>query len=81
MKNYKIQDKEAIDLLEKLEISFNLVDLSNCSLMFKLKTKITRIDKTPTLVLNNRKIEGIKNIKMYCTKLKSFHQVRFDHVG
>jgi hypothetical protein len=69
-KNYKTQDKEAMDLLEKLGIPFNLVDLSNCSLMFKLKAKIIRINETPTLVLSNRKIKGIQNIKEALHEIK-----------
>lgn len=77
MKNYKMQDKEAMDLLEKLGIHFNLVDLSNCSLVFKLKTKITRINETPTLVLNNTKIKGIQNIKEALHEIKvSYRNLR-----
>jgi hypothetical protein len=69
-KDYNVQDREAIELLENLEVPFNLVDLTNCSRIFRLKAKVARINDTPTLVLSKRRIKGIQNIK------KALHEIK-----
>jgi len=61
--NYKPEDQEAASLLKEAEIAYKLVDLSYCSFMVRLKARVQRIDETPTLILNNKKIRGIGDIK------------------
>lgn len=60
--DYLPEDQEAINLLKQTEVTYELVDLTICSFTTRLKARINGI-KTPTLVLNGRKIIGIQNIK------------------
>lgn len=63
---YLEEDREAIEFLTQRGIKFNLIDLSNCPLSFRLKAKIARINKTPTLVLDDgTKLKGVQRIKEY----------------
>ncbi len=68
--NYTSEDKAVIDLLEEAKIAYELVDLSDCPFSVQLKAKILGINKTPTLLLNNRKIKGVQNIK------QALHQIK-----
>jgi len=70
LQNYKAEDQEAIDILKEAGVVFKLVDLSICSFTTRLKAKMSRIDRTPTLVLNDRKIRGIANIKKALQEIK-----------
>jgi len=66
---YSEEDEEAIELLKSKNVSFDLIDLSNCSLVFKIKAKLKGINSTPTLILEGgAKLKGIKQIKAYFEK-------------
>jgi hypothetical protein len=56
------QDQEVIDILNQTQIPYKLVDLCYCRFITRLKARISGI-KTPTLILNERKIIGVENIK------------------
>ena len=63
---YLDEDREAIEFLTEKGIKFNLVDLSRCPFTVKLRAKITGVNKTPTLVLDDgTKLKGIQQIKEY----------------
>jgi len=62
MVNYLPEDQEAIDLLKQPNLAYRLVDLNACPFMARVKARIIGI-RTPTLVLNGRKIVGVENIK------------------
>ena len=58
------EDMEAIEFLNGKNVSFNLIDISDRSFMTRLQAKITGINKTPTLILDNRiRLKGIEEIK------------------
>jgi len=60
------EDEEALTELKTKNTTFNLVDLSTCTFETRLKARMTGINKTPTLILDDRtKIEGINQIKEY----------------
>lgn len=64
MRYFTPEDKDAIEYLKQKGISFNLIDLSDCSFKTILKAKIGGINQTPTLTLDdNTRIKGIKQIK------------------
>ena len=66
LSNYTPEDEEALTNLRNKGVSFSLVDLSSCPLESKLTAKMSRINRTPTLVLDDgTKIEGIDRIKEY----------------
>lgn len=66
MRKYTLEDEEAIKYLTSNGFSFDLIDLSDCSSGTKLKAKISRINKTPSLILDNgTKIKGIEQIREY----------------
>ena len=47
------EDQRAIEFLKEKGVKFELIDLSKCSLIMKLKAKINGVNKTPTLVLDD----------------------------
>ena len=58
------EDKNALEFLEQKRVSFNLIDLSECSIMKRLQAKLSRINKTPTLILDDgTKLKAIEQIK------------------
>ena len=66
---YSEEDEEAIELLKSKNISFDLIDLSNCSFAFKIKAKLKGIASTPTLILDDgTKLKGIEQIKAHFKK-------------
>jgi len=69
--NYKSEDQKAMDLLKEAGIAYKLVDLSDCSFTTQLKAKIIGVNKTPTMVLNNRKIKGAQNIRHVLEEIKT----------
>jgi glutaredoxin len=75
---YKHEDQEAMKLLEEAKTAYTLVDLSDCSFSMQLKAKATGINKTPTLVLNGRKIKGSQNIKQALHKIS--HSIKSSHM-
>lgn len=66
-RNYSEEDQEAISLLEEARMVYTLVDLTENSFIMRLKAKISGI-KTPTLILDNKKIVGVENIKQALRK-------------
>lgn len=68
--NNKPEDQNAMALLKEAGITHRIVDLSDCSFTVQLKAKIIKVNDTPTLVLNGRKIKGLENIK------QALHEVR-----
>jgi hypothetical protein len=68
--SYGQEDEEALTILRSKGANFSLVDLSSCSLQNKLTARMSRIRRTPTLVLNDgTRIEGINKIKDYMETL------------
>ena len=60
------EDEDALTELKSKNTSFNLVDLSTCAFETRLRARMTGINKTPTLILDDgAKIEGIKQIREY----------------
>ena len=68
---YKPEDQMAIDLLKEAGIVHKLIDLSNCPFSVRLKVIISRINETPALILNDRKIKGIENIRQVLQEIKT----------
>lgn len=63
LSNYSLEDEEALTNLRSKRVSFSLVDLSLCPFENRLKAKMSGINRTPTLVLDDgTKIEGIAKI-------------------
>jgi len=58
----KPEDEEAIDLLQRNGITFEIVDLSQSTSVKRLVSKISGM-KTPTLILEDKKLVGLKNIR------------------
>jgi len=66
MRKHSFEDEQAIKYLTSNGFSFDLVDLSDCSFGTRLEAKISRINKTPSLVLDDgTKIKGIEQIREY----------------
>lgn len=58
------EDREVVERLEQKGLSFSLVDLSQCSLKTRLAARISGINKTPTLILDDgSKLRGIEQIR------------------
>ena len=68
--NYLPEDQEAIALLNQAKLAYRLVDLNTCPFMTRLKARMNGT-KTPTLILNHRKIVGLENIKEALRELKT----------
>lgn len=68
--SFNQQDRESMDILEEAGITYRLVDLSDCSFMDQLKAKLKGINETPTLVLDDEKIKGPKNIRQVTKEIK-----------
>lgn len=61
---YPREDQEAIEFLKDRDVSFNLTDLSKHSFLTRLKAKMSGINQTPTLILDNgTKLKGITQIR------------------
>jgi len=71
IKNFKPEDKEAMELLDQAQINYKLVDLSDCPFTVQLKAKILGINETPTLILGDEKIKGVQNIRQIIFQIKS----------
>ena len=71
IKNFKPEDKEAMELLDQAQINYKLVDLSDCPFTVQLKAKILGINETPTLILGDEKIKGVQNIRQIISQIKS----------
>ena len=66
LSGFSTEDEEALWELKSKNTSFNLVDLSTCTFETRLKARMTGINKTPTLILDDgTKIEGINQIREY----------------
>lgn len=64
MKYFAPEDNEAIEYLKQKGISFDLIDLSDCSFKTRLQAKMSGINLTPTLILNDgTRINGIEQVK------------------
>jgi hypothetical protein len=64
MKYFAPEDNEAIEYLKQKGISFDLIDLSDCSFKTRLQAKMSGIGLTPTLILNDgTRINGIEQVK------------------
>ncbi len=64
--SFSAEDREAVECLEQKGLSFSLVDLSGCPLKTRLRARITGINRTPTLVLDDgSKLKGIEQIRKY----------------
>ncbi|MEM3578937.1 MAG: hypothetical protein QXL54_01785 [Candidatus Bathyarchaeia archaeon] len=71
IKNFKPEDKEAVEVLNEAGINYKLIDLSDGSFTIRVAAKIQGINETPTLVLENgEKIKGIQNIKQVIPKIR-----------
>lgn len=64
---YTGDDAEAKTLIENSELgnSCKIVDLSNCNFLFRLQAKLIGVNKTPTLVVDDKKYKGLENIKKF----------------
>lgn len=64
MKYFTPEDNEAIEYLKQKGFSFNLIDLSDCSFKIRLQARVSRINQTSTLILDDStRINGIEKIK------------------
>jgi hypothetical protein len=68
--SYEKQDQEAIDLLQKAGIAYELVDLALLHVTTRLKARVTGLNETPTLILHSRKVKGLENIKRVLQKVE-----------
>jgi len=68
--NYPPDDQEVISLLNQAEIAYKLIDIAKLPFTMKLKTKMSGI-RTPTLVLNDKKIVGLEEIKRALEEIKT----------
>jgi len=68
---YKQQDQEAIDLLEKAGVAYELADLSRGDTATRLKAKIAGLNECPMLIFRGRAIKGLENIKQVLLKAKT----------
>jgi glutaredoxin len=58
------EDQKAIELLERAEISYVLVDLGQASAAVRFKARMRGIKTTPTLVYEGRKLEKLQQIML-----------------
>jgi len=68
--NYRPEDQEAINFLKEAGIAYKLLDLSDCTFVTRLKAKVSGINEKTTLILNDRKIVGVENIKKVLEEMK-----------
>lgn len=70
MRYFNAEDNEAIEYLKQKGISFSLIDLSDCSFKTRLHAKISGINQTPTLILDDStRINGTEQIKEHFLKV------------
>lgn len=69
-KNYLTEDEEAIKVLKESGFSYTLVDLTESSSATRLKARIGGI-RTPTMILNGKKVVGLENIKQALRQIKT----------
>lgn len=68
--SYSSEDEEALTGLRSKSVNFSLVDLSVCPFETRLKAKMSGVNRTPTLILDNgTRIEGINRIREYTGNL------------
>ena len=58
----KSEDEEAVNSLRKKGIAFETVDLTRSPFVSRLRFRLSGM-KTPTVVMNGRKLAGLQNIK------------------
>ena len=72
LSSYASEDEEALTGLRSKGVNFSLVDLSVCPFETRLKAKMSGVNKTPTLVLDNgTRIEGVNRIREHTRKLSA----------
>jgi len=57
------EDREALNLIESLGVKCEVIDLAEAGISEKLKARFLGLNQTPTLVIGNKKIQGINNIR------------------
>jgi len=64
---YKKDDAEAKTLIEssKLKTLCEIVDLSNCNFLFRMRAKLIGVNETPTLVVDDKKYKGLEEIRKF----------------
>jgi hypothetical protein len=66
------EDREALTELKNKGMNFSLVDLSACPFASRLRARMSGINRTPALILDNgTKIEGISQIREYTKSLRT----------
>jgi len=74
---YCDEDFEAIDFLRKSGFDFELVDLSKCSFVMRLKAQMVGVNKTPTLVLDDGTVlKGLRKIEEFVHSLSRANQLQ-----
>jgi hypothetical protein len=69
---YSPEDGEALAELKSKGMNFSLVDLSACPFATRLRARMSGINRTPALVLDDgTKIEGISQIREYTRSLRT----------
>lgn len=59
---FKSEDEEAVNFLRKKGVAFETVDLTRIPFVSRLRFRLSGM-KTPTLVMNGRKLVGLQKIK------------------
>jgi glutaredoxin len=59
---FKSEDEEVVNLLRGKGVAFETVDLTRSPLVSRLRFRLSEM-KTPTLVMNGRKLVGLQKIK------------------
>jgi glutaredoxin len=67
----KPEDQEAIGILRKNGITFKIVDLSQSTHVKRFVLKISGM-RTPTLIINDKKLVGLENIKKVMEERRTF---------
>ncbi|MGB9683731.1 MAG: hypothetical protein ACPL1Z_02240 [Candidatus Bathyarchaeales archaeon] len=57
------EDRKAVELLEKANLKFKIVDLGLADALTRFKAKTEGVNETPTLVYMGRKLKGLGQIE------------------
>lgn len=72
LKSYSQEDEEALTNLKSKGVNFSIIDLSVCPFEARLRAKLSGVNRTPTLILDDgTKIKGIDRIKEYTKNLST----------
>ena len=63
--SYSSEEQFCIELLQRTGCLHEVIDLSNCSLLARFKARMAGLSKTPLLVLDNKRIRGLENIREF----------------